>query len=76
MSAMAIVCSLFRRKAVYSLGGFITVRPKRSSGSSALPPVITAVVVIAGLHFGSEILIPFVLAVLLSFLLTPLVCWA
>lgn len=38
-----------------------------------MPPLLTAIAAIAGLYFGREILIPFVLAVLISFLLTPLV---
>ncbi len=37
--------------------------------------VISAVVVIAALKLGRELLVPFALAVLLSFLLAPLVIW-
>ncbi len=37
--------------------------------------MITAVAVVCGLYFGKEVLIPFALAVLLSFLLTPPVTW-
>lgn len=37
--------------------------------------LLTAVVVIAGLHFGAEVVIPFALAVLLSFLLSYPVSW-
>jgi hypothetical protein len=40
-----------------------------------MPPVITAVIVIAALYFGEAIFIPFALALLLSFLLTPPVTW-
>ncbi len=52
-----------------------TVIQKRGSDSSRSLPVITVVTVIAGLYFGREVLIPFVLAVLLAFLLTPPVIW-
>lgn len=37
--------------------------------------MITVIAVIAGLYFGKEVLIPFALAVLLSFLLSPAVTW-
>jgi predicted PurR-regulated permease PerM len=47
----------------------------RESASSRLLPVLTAVVVIAALYFFKEMLIPFVLALLISFLLTPPVTW-
>ncbi|MDQ2776608.1 MAG: AI-2E family transporter, partial [Acidobacteriota bacterium] len=42
---------------------------------SHLLAVITAVVVIAALYFGKDLLIPFALALLLTFLLSPPVTW-
>jgi predicted PurR-regulated permease PerM len=43
--------------------------------SSRLLTLIAVVVVIVGLYFGRQILIPLALAVVLTFLLTPVVCW-
>jgi len=40
-----------------------------------MPPPIAAVIVIAALYFGEAIFIPFALALLLGFLLTPPVTW-
>src|SRR5262245_60148074 len=40
---------------------------------TTLPAVIVAVIVIAALFFGREVLVPVALAVLLSFVLAPLV---
>ncbi|MBV8870662.1 MAG: AI-2E family transporter, partial [Acetobacteraceae bacterium] len=37
-----------------------------------LTKIVVLVVIIAGLYFGSEVLIPITLAVLLSFVLSPL----
>ncbi|MGH9435347.1 MAG: AI-2E family transporter [Terriglobia bacterium] len=48
-------------------------RPKAPSGSFELPVLITVIVVIAVLYFAREVLVPLALAVLLSFLLTPVV---
>ena len=45
----------------------------QTPGSSSLLTLATSVVVIAGLYFGRSVLIPITLAVLLSFLLAPLV---
>jgi predicted PurR-regulated permease PerM len=45
------------------------------SPSTQLLAVITAVVVITGLYFGKDLVIPFALALLLSFLLSAPVCW-
>jgi len=44
----------------------------RTPNVAALTNIVTAVVVIAALYFGSEVLIPIILAVLLSFVLSPL----
>src|SRR5271156_6309734 len=51
---------------------------KRRTLSKAMPeasvmPILVGVVVIAGLYFGREVLVPIALAVLLSFVLSPLV---
>jgi predicted PurR-regulated permease PerM len=51
-------------------------RPPRSSAPvppSTLTTVLIAVVVIAALYFGREVFVPIVLAILLSFVLAPLV---
>jgi predicted PurR-regulated permease PerM len=49
------------------------VYPPGSPGLHGLASVITFVVVVSGLYFAREVLIPITLAVLLSFLLAPLV---
>ncbi len=49
------------------------VTPAETPGLRGLLTVAVAVVVIAGLYLGRSVLIPFTLAVLLSFLLAPLV---
>ncbi|HEX5413885.1 MAG TPA: AI-2E family transporter [Terriglobia bacterium] len=49
------------------------VRGKRSPASSELLTLIAVIVVIAVLYFAREVLVPMALAVLLSFLLTPVV---
>jgi predicted PurR-regulated permease PerM len=49
------------------------VAPAETPGLRGLLTVAVAVVVIAGLYLGRSVLIPFTLAVLLSFLLAPLV---
>jgi predicted PurR-regulated permease PerM len=48
---------------------------RRRSDRSPLLPLITAAMVIAALYFGKNLLIPFALALLLSFLLTTPVSW-
>lgn len=48
---------------------------RRRSDRSALLPLIAAAAVIAALYFGKDLLIPFALALLLSFLLTTPVSW-
>lgn len=45
----------------------------RSRGLEPLVPWLIAAIVTAGLYFGRSVLIPIILAVLLSFLLTPIV---
>jgi predicted PurR-regulated permease PerM len=47
----------------------------KSSSSTHLLAVITAVIVIAGLYLGKDLIIPFALALLLSFLLSSPVAW-
>jgi predicted PurR-regulated permease PerM len=49
--------------------------PSNAGASSKLLTLIAVVVVIAGLFFGRQILIPLGLAVVLSFLLAPAVTW-
>ncbi|CAB3771360.1 AI-2E family transporter [Paraburkholderia solisilvae] len=49
------------------------VYPPGVPGLLGLTSTITAVVVVCGLYFGREVLMPITLAVLLSFLLAPLV---
>jgi predicted PurR-regulated permease PerM len=54
----------------------LTMLPKRHGNvvsGAAMTSVLIAVVVIAGLYFGREVLVPIALAVLLSFVLAPLV---
>jgi predicted PurR-regulated permease PerM len=51
---------------------------KRRTLSTAIPeasvmPILVGVVVVAALYFGREVLVPIALAVLLSFVLSPLV---
>jgi predicted PurR-regulated permease PerM len=46
-----------------------------ATASSRLLTLIAIVVVIVGLYFGRQVLIPLALAVVLAFLLTPVVCW-
>ena len=59
----------------------LSARPRSEALASLLPEIgllvglVTAAVVIAGLYFGREILVPLALAVLLGFLLDPIVAW-
>lgn len=53
----------------------MTIASKRNSNSSPLLVVISSVVIIAALYFGKEVLVPFALAALFSFLLAPPVNW-
>ncbi|MBV8894565.1 MAG: AI-2E family transporter [Acidobacteria bacterium] len=49
------------------------VPPAEAPGKPVLTGVVVAVAVVAALYFGSEVLIPITVALLLSFLLSPLV---
>ncbi|MGH8294865.1 MAG: AI-2E family transporter [Steroidobacteraceae bacterium] len=49
------------------------IPPAGAPGTSTLTGVVVAVVVVAALYVGREVLIPVTVALLLSFLLTPLV---
>ncbi|MGH7111445.1 MAG: AI-2E family transporter, partial [Stellaceae bacterium] len=49
------------------------VAPTGTPGISGMLGVLVAAVVVAALYFGREVLLPITLAVLLSFLLSPLV---
>jgi predicted PurR-regulated permease PerM len=51
----------------------ISVAPAETPGLSGLLTIAVAVVVVAGLYLGRTVLIPITLAVLLSFLLAPIV---
>src|ERR1700723_3522650 len=51
----------------------VRIEPADSPSSHALLTVCVTVVVVAGLYVGRSVLIPITLAVLLSFLLAPLV---
>ena len=51
------------------------IRPNPTSDSSRLLTLIAAVVVIVGLYFGRQALIPLALATVLAFLLAPVVGW-
>jgi len=64
--------SLISRKSLLPL---LTPPAKDRSPATQLLAVITAVVVIAGLYFGKDLVIPFALALLLSFLLSTPVAW-
>ncbi len=47
--------------------------PRGTPGPDSLFTLLVGVVVVAGLYFAREVLIPITLAVLLSFMLAPLV---
>lgn len=49
------------------------LRPRSRRGLEPLVPWLIAAIAAAGLYFGRTVLIPIILAVLLSFLLTPIV---
>ena len=51
----------------------VTIRPSNPIPGATLTSVLLAVIVIAALYFGREVLVPIALAVLLSFVLAPLV---
>src|ERR1700683_5312316 len=48
-------------------------RPTSSTPESTLNTVVIVVVVVAALYFGREVLVPIALAILLTFMLAPLV---
>ena len=54
-------------------GGPAKVSPPETPGLSGLLTLAIGVVVVAGLYFGKDVLLPIVLAVLLSFVLAPVV---
>ena len=51
------------------------IRPANATPTSRLLTLVSIVVVIAGLYFGRQVLIPLALAVVLSFLFSPAVSW-
>jgi predicted PurR-regulated permease PerM len=51
------------------------IRPNNATDSSRLLTLIAVVVVIVGLYFGRQVLIPLALATVLAFLLAPVVGW-
>jgi predicted PurR-regulated permease PerM len=51
------------------------IPPNDATASSRLLTLIAIVVVIVGLYFGRQVFIPLALAVVLAFLLTPVVGW-
>src|SRR5215217_413444 len=56
-----------------SAAGRRLTAPSRPLASSALTPVLLAAIAVGALYFAREILVPIALAVLLSFVLAPLV---
>src|SRR5215216_2531124 len=54
------------------MSGAVAIPKRVGAGSSA---AVTSVVAIAALYFGRDVFIPLALAVLVSFLLAPLVSW-
>lgn len=57
------------------MGAMKAIAGKRVSEFAFPARLVTVAIVIAALYFGQEVLIPFALALLLSFLLTPPVTW-
>src|SRR5437763_1735199 len=51
------------------------VQSRRPANFTLLAPLMTIAIVIAALYYGRAVLIPFALALLLSFLLAPPVSW-
>jgi predicted PurR-regulated permease PerM len=47
--------------------------PQTSSGTSKLTAIVVAVIIVTALYFGRDVLIPITLALLLAFLLSPVV---
>jgi predicted PurR-regulated permease PerM len=61
--------------AQYNTAGNFLIPTNDATASSRLLTLIAIVVVIVGLYFGRQVLIPLALAVVLAFLLTPVVGW-
>ncbi len=61
--------------AQYNTAGSFLIPTNDATASSRLLTLIAIVVVIVGLYFGRQVLIPLALAVVLAFLLTPVVGW-
>jgi predicted PurR-regulated permease PerM len=55
--------------------GFTLAHPRSATDTSRLLGLAASVVIVATLYFAKTVLVPFALAILLSFLLTPLVRW-
>jgi predicted PurR-regulated permease PerM len=53
----------------------VMARPHRNHGESHLLVLVSAVVIIATLYFAKAVLVPFALAILFTFILTPPVSW-
>jgi predicted PurR-regulated permease PerM len=51
------------------------MEPGSTENFSSFPSVVTAVVCVAALYFGRDVLIPIALAMLLTFFLAPIVTW-
>ncbi len=50
-------------------------RPRQNHGDSHLLVLVSAVVIVAALYFAKVVLVPFALAILFTFILTPPVRW-
>jgi predicted PurR-regulated permease PerM len=50
-------------------------RPHQNQGDSHLLVLVSAVVIVAALYFAKVVLVPFALAILFTFILTPPVSW-
>jgi predicted PurR-regulated permease PerM len=61
--------------AQYNTAGRFLIPTNDATSSSRLLTLIAIVVVIVGLYFGRQVFIPLALAVVLAFLLTPVVGW-
>jgi predicted PurR-regulated permease PerM len=59
----------------YNTAGRFLIPTNDATASSRLLTLMAIVVVIVGLYFGREVLMPLALAAVLAFLLTPVVCW-
>jgi predicted PurR-regulated permease PerM len=61
------------RPDLFSASGSTQVEPPSASNNRALTGLVVGVVTIFALYFGKDVLLPVTLAVLLSFVLSPLV---